>query len=273
MSKLRYPFSGPKTTGIILSLFFVLSSHLVTQAQCPVVDAGADGNVCTTGSYQLNPILSGDYGLVEWTTTNGQGSFLPNANDPDAVYFPGGSDLDGIVLTLTLRAFPNDPIACPDVYSDQLQLTVVAAPTDYAGPDEEVCGTTPITFSGATADNYDLVQWGKLDPSSGNLTNINTLEPTFTPNAYDVANGFAEFRLFAYGNSPCGNTTGSVKRIDITPAPSVNAGSISSTCGTNPAQISGASVSNASSFIWSTSGNGTFIPNTTTQNPSYTPSI
>lgn len=75
MSKLRYPFSGPKTSGIILSLFFVLLSHLVAQAQCPVVDAGIDSEVCTTGTYQLNPDLSGDFSAVEWTTS-GQGTFF-----------------------------------------------------------------------------------------------------------------------------------------------------------------------------------------------------
>jgi len=48
MSKLRYPFSGPKTTGIILSLFFVLlafSANIIGQTLTPSSDTYCEGSL------------------------------------------------------------------------------------------------------------------------------------------------------------------------------------------------------------------------------------
>lgn len=186
----------------------------------------------------------------------GKELFSPDRFTEDAVYIPGGSDLDGIVLTLTLRAFPIDPIACPDVYNDQLQLTVVAAPTADAGAAANICSGSSLTVDDAVANNYSAVQWELVHGTTGTLTNHTTLNPTFTPSAGDISNGLAQIRLFAYGNLPCGNTAGDIKIINITQAPTVSAGSVAATCGTTPSQIVGSSASNYNQIVWTSSGSG-----------------
>ena len=251
----------------LVSLGIFLLFHAELHAQCPVVNAGTDDAICANQTYQLNGSVAN---ATRYNWTHNGGGSLDFSNVLSPTYTPAGSDLDGISITFTLTATnPTDP-TCTGVYNDDVILTVVAAPVADAGPDATVCEGSSYTISGSSADYYSSVQWDRVLPTSGTFNNATLLHPTFTPSASDILRGYADVRLFAYGNTPCGNTSGDIMRINIAAAPTVNAGIDLTSCGTTAVRLSGVSSTNATTYLWSTSGTGSFDDQTAIM-PLYTP--
>ncbi len=249
--------------SIIVFLIFATELH----AQCPTVNAGPDDDICANQTYQLNGSVTN---AARYFWTHNGGGTLDFSNVLNPTYTPAGSDLDGISITFTLTATnPTDP-SCTDIYDDDVILTVVAAPVADAGPDATICEGDSYVISGSSANNYSSVQWEPVLPTSGLFNNELLLHPTFTPSASDILRGYADVRLFAYGNTPCGNTSGDIMRINIVEAPSVNAGADISSCGTSVVNIAGASATNASAYLWTSSGSGSFS-DASLLNTTYTP--
>ena len=97
----------------------------------------------------------------------------------------------------------------------------------------------------------------------------------YTPSAGDVASGVPVILTISVtGLDPC-NDNGVITdtvTIDLIELPDVSVGTTNaSICEDETYQIVGASADNVSSFNWTTSGNGNF-DNSTSINPTYTPS-
>jgi hypothetical protein len=104
---------------------------------------------------------------------------------------------------------------------------------------------------------------GTFSPSN---TNMNA---TYTPTAAEIANGNVTLTLTTTGNGLCNQVSDNIT-LNFTPAPVVNAGVDASFCANNAAIALNGSVTIASGGIWS-GGLGSFTPNNTTLNATYTP--
>jgi Putative metal-binding motif/Secretion system C-terminal sorting domain len=91
--------------------------------------------------------------------------------------------------------------------TDNEPVAVIPAPSVFAGPDQNTCGTAPYAITGATAQNTTGVSW--TTTGSGTFTGTGTLTPTYTPTPLEVGSSLT-FYLSGTGNAPCLATSDSL---------------------------------------------------------------
>ncbi|MDY0102091.1 MAG: hypothetical protein RBS07_04080, partial [Lentimicrobium sp.] len=226
-----------------------------------IVEAGGNQTICEGTSATMAASAS-NYVSLLWTSS-GTGTFA-NATIEDAVYSPSASDIanGSAILTLTATA----QTGCPAV-SDFMTLTINKAPLANAGSNALICQGSAHTLSGATASNYASILW--TSDGTGSLTDETTLTPTYTPGAGET--GIITLTLTAQPNTGCATAAVSTMTITINGSASAGAGDDATICESTTHTLSG-SASNYASYIWTTSGSGTFSNTTTTLTPVYTPS-
>ena len=238
------------------------SDRTITFTPAPVVNAGANGTVCANNSaITLNGSVTGAAGA---TWSGGAGTYAPNANTLNAVYTPSAAERAAGTVTLTLTTVGNG--TC-NAESAQVTYTITPAPTANAGSDRVVCANNAaVTLNGSFTVAAGGV-WsggaGTFDPST---TNMNAI---YTPTAAEIANGNVTLTLTTTGNGLCTAVTDNMV-ISFTPAAVVNAGAAVSVCANNAAVALNGSVTGATGGAWS-GGAGTYAPNNTTLNATYTP--
>ncbi len=238
----------------------------ITILPSPVVSAGEDQIVCVNN---LNVALSGSVvGITNsgtWTTT-GTGTFLPNNTSLNATYILSSADSTAGGVTLTLTSTNNG--TCLAV-SDQMTISVLPAGTANAGSDISVCGNNAYVSlngsvgGGATSGTWSTTGTGVFTPSS------TTLNATYIPSPYDIANGTVSLTLTA---NSC-NTAVDQLTVTITQAPEVFAGDDQTVCSSqSEIELNGTLGGSATTAIWTTNGTGTFSPSATSLSATYTPS-
>ena len=181
------------------------------------------------------------------------------------MYTPSAAERTAGTVTLTLTTVGNGNC---NAVSDQVTFTITPAPTANAGLDRTVCANNAAvalngSFTIATGGIWSGGA-GTFDPSTTNMGAI------YTPSAAEITAGIVTLTLTTTGNGTCNAVTDQMV-ISITDAPTVNAGAPISLCANN-AQVSlNGSVFGATGGAW-TGGSGTFAPNNTTLNATYTPS-
>ncbi|MFN6946008.1 MAG: hypothetical protein ACK4ND_13750, partial [Cytophagaceae bacterium] len=244
----------------------VSSTVTITLPPGPVVNAGPDRTVCgDVNSVPMTASVQNAGGGI-WTT-DGTGTFSPNATTINAVYIPSVTDKADGSINLRLTSTGNG--SCSAV-SDLMVLTITPPPTVNAGPDMTRCGD----IGGFTLNGQVTVAsggvWTTTGSGSFNPDNA-TLNATYIPSAQDVEDGFVDFTLTTTGNGTC-NAVSDQMRLTLTPAPTVNAGPDNTICADSAyAPVAGA-VTVASGGVWSSTGTGSFAPNNTTLNARYYPS-
>ena len=222
------------------------------------VNAGEDGEICETDSYQLQGSAE-NYESALWT--GGTGTFS-DATDLNAVYTPGIGETGAVTLTLTAYGIGN----CPDA-EDSMTLIIHGAPTAYAGEDATVCEDEMYDLDDATATNYETVRW--YTSGDGHFNNATVLNTKYTPGESDIAHGFVTLTLYAYGSELCEDASDEMTLfIEVTPE--ADAGPNATICETDTYYLEFASASNYESLLWTTTGDGTFNDETAL-NPVYTP--
>lgn len=229
----------------------------------PVVNAGTDRSVCANNaSVSLNGIVTNAGG---GTWTGGAGTFSPNANTLNATYYPTATEISSGSITLTLTSTGNG--TCLPV-SDNVLITITPSPVINAGPDLTVCANNSITSLSATVSVASGVNW---TGGTGSFTpNRNVVTPSYSPSAAEVAAGSVLLTVTSTGNGNCLPVSDDV-RINISPAPLVNAGADRTVCANNSSLALNGSVTVATGGVWS-GGTGTFTPSASVLNASYTPS-
>ncbi|MCA1763163.1 MAG: gliding motility-associated C-terminal domain-containing protein [Flavobacteriales bacterium] len=254
------PFSlglinGGASSGCRFGYFSEFSAEIL-------VDAGPDQTVCANRDTEIEGSISGGATQGVWST-NGTGTFVPDATTLEATYEPSLADLSAGEVTLTLTSVSN----CFPV-EDEVVITYTPAPVVNAGADIEACeNNTTVTLDGFV-DVATGGVWGGGDgtfnPSPG------TLDATYTPSAAEVADGSVELTLSSTGNGNCLQES-DVVEITFGPAPTADAGEDQVLCENNPdAQLNG-SVTIAGGGVWS-GGTGFFTPSASSLAPIYTPS-
>ncbi len=201
------------------------------------------------------------YDQLVWESS-GTGTF-DNPTILNPTYTPSDEDIlnGGVVLTVFLYAYQG----C-DNLSDNLTLDILRVPAVYAGQDDEICEGLPYPVNGADVQFASEILW--TTDGQGTLINPAELEPTYLPAPGET--GMISFTLRASNNvcPPSFDT----RTLLIAPKATVQAGPDGTNCGTEPYQVLGASVTNYSGLLWSSSGSGTF-DDVTILEPTYTPSI
>jgi len=238
------------------------SSRTITFTPAPVVNAGVDGTVCANNAaISLNGSVTGATG-GNWS--GGTGTYSPNANTLNATYTPSAAERTAGTVTLTLTSTGNG--TCNPV-TDQVTFAITPAPTANAGPGQTLCANNAVASLNGSFTVATGAVWsggaGGFSPSTTNMA------ATYTPTAAEIAGGSVTLTLTTTGNGGC-NAVASPITLAFTAAPSVNAGANSSVCANNATIALNGSVAGASGGVWS-GGLGSFSPNNTALNGTYTP--
>jgi hypothetical protein len=148
-------------------------------------------------------------------------------------------------------------------------LTIGAPVTASAGVDGSTCGTTPFTVSTSSASNYSSINW--TSSGTGTFANQNTLYPTYTPGAGDVALGAVTLTMHVQGNSPCFTILQDNMLLTILNTATAYAGPDAQVCSGSSYTVTGASATNYAAISWSSTGTGTLVSGNTLS-PTYIPS-
>ena len=225
-------------------------SNSITVNQTPIVSTSSSSICVGSTATILSPTTSGT-----WVSSNP--AFATVANEGAVTGVAAGS----VTFTFTTTE------GCSATTS---AVTVIAAPTATAGPNQTICSTGG-ALTGFSASNQSNITWttsgtGTFSPASG------TVNPTYTPSAADIAAGSVNVTLTAVATSPCAvNATTAPVTITIQKAPTATAGPNQTICGTG-GTLTGFSAANQSNITWTTSGTGTFSPASGSASPTYNPS-
>lgn len=227
-------------------------------------NAGADQVICGGSSVLLAGATGG--GAATGTWSGGTGTFA-DPNSLNTVYTPGAGDISSGSVTLMLTT--DDPAGPCTAVSDQVIITINTQPIVNAGPDQTICAGSPVTLAGTLGGTATSGTW-----SGGNGSfspNANTLNAVYNPGAGEITSGFVILTLTT--NDPAGVCTAVTDQVAITinPAATVSAGASQIICSNASATLAGVVGGGASGGVWS-GGTGTFIPDRSTLNASYTPS-
>jgi hypothetical protein len=228
----------------------------------PTVNAGADQTLCgNNATATLNAIITVATG-VQWS--GGTGTYSPGSTALNITYSPSAIEIANGSVTLNATTTGNGSCLAA---ADQVTLTFTAAPTANAGADVSICANNPaIALNGVVT----VATGGQWTGGTGSYTpGSNSLSTTYTPTAAEIAAGTMTLTLTTTGNGSCNAATDD-KVITFTPAPIVNAGADGTVCASAANMTLAGSVTGATGGIWS-GGTGTFAPNNTTLNATYTP--
>lgn len=232
----------------------------------PTAFAGPDLVACANNPVALGGSISGGSGTGIWTTPNGSGVFSPSDTTLSASYIPTNADTLATPIMVILTSTGNGGCLAS---SDTLFITVNPGPEVTAGADQTVCANNAIVSLSGTFYLATGIEWNTNGDGTFSPDSI-TINATYTPGPIDTTNGTVTLYITSTGNGLCNAAVDSMV-ITITDAPIVDAGPNQSICtGTPSATLNGTVSGGATTGQWTTTGTGTFAPNDSTLNASYT---
>ncbi|MBK9146810.1 MAG: gliding motility-associated C-terminal domain-containing protein [Flavobacteriales bacterium] len=238
------------------------SNRTITFTPAPIVSAGSNGTVCANAPLiSLNGSVSGATGAI-WS--GGAGTFTPNNTTLNATYMPTAAQIAAGTVTLTLTSAGNGNC---NAVSSNVTFSITPAPTASAGNNLTLCSNNP---AAALSGSVTVATGGVWSGGNGTFNPSNTnLGAVYTPSAAEIANGSAILTLTTTGNGQCSAVSDDVL-LTFTPAPTASAGADATICANNPVVFLNGAVGGATGGVWS-GGNGSFTPNNTALNATYTP--
>jgi|GEM_PF-1065214 len=171
----------------------------ITVLESAVVYAGADATIAEGESYTIEDATVFNTEIVVWSTY-GDGTFDDNTMI-NPTYFPGVEDVVAGQVTLSLYGGGD----CPAV--DQMVLYIGEPPCPNpafadAGEDVTVCADGEAVQLDGYVENAAMFFWSTLT-GSGEFSDENILNPTYTPGEGDYMMGSVELCLTAIGLENC----------------------------------------------------------------------
>ena len=120
---------------------------------------------------------------------------------------------------------------------------------------QQLVPVTPFIASQAVSSNTTAVFWTKL--GDGSFVNPAVLNPTYIPGPLDLANGTFNLYMTGMGIAPCGNTIDTLVVL-LAPKTVAFAGENDTICTGTAYHLVNATVENADSTLWTTTGDGNF---------------
>ncbi len=234
----------------------------VNLTSAATVNAGADIRTCAaTPTVSLGGSVGG--GATGGVWSGGKGTFSPDANTLNATYTPTAAEI--AAGSVTLRLTSTGPCAA---VSDSINIIIGASASAQAGNDQIVCSNSPEVklvgaIGGATGAVWTSSGTGTFSPDA------NRLNAVYTPSPADIAAKEVTLTLTTTGGS-CGTGKDEMK-LTITPAATVNAGADREVCVSSPTISLAGQIGGGATFGTWSGGAGTFSPNASTLNATYTP--
>jgi PKD repeat protein len=215
----------------------------------PLVYAGATKVVCGQDSVRLNDAnFGGSTSSVTWS--GGAGTFYPDPNTLNAVYFPTAGEIGSmIILTIT----SDDPAGPCDIVSDQVDVYINTPPAVDAGVDQIVCESSEVELDGSIGGGASSATWSGGLGTFDDDTDLNT---SYFPDSTEIGT-IVTLRLTT--DDPAGPCSAIFAEVNITieEAPVVDAGLDQAICIGDTLFLNGSIGGSASSAIWS-GGIGTY---------------
>jgi gliding motility-associated-like protein len=244
----------------------VIDTVVITITNAPIVNAGLNLSICKNNTASvLSGLVTGPTTTGIWS--GGSGSFNPSTSVLNATYTPSAAELTAGFADLYLSSTNNGNC---NLVRDTVRITFTNAPVVNAGADLFTCANNISTaISGVVSGPTTTGVWsgglGTYNPGSSALTS------TYTPSTAEVLAGIVTLTLTSTNNGNCNQVT-DVVQINLTPAPSVSAGTNLTVCENNAtSSLSGVVSGPTSTGVWS-GGTGTYNPNSSTLNALYSPS-
>ena len=244
-----------------------VSQKTITIVPQPFVTIPSSKTICEGSTLVIsnNDASATDYSSLQWTSSNGLGTFS-STSTPATIYTPATGQTSTVTLTLTASS-PNG--VCPSA-SSPLVLTIIPKPIVEAGTNGTICQTGTFTVSGASVQNSTLYSWSVSGAATILSGTENTLNPVIVPNT--GATGTVTVTLTAIGNGICPVVITDFITIQINPIPVVNAGANGSLCEGSVSYPLNGTVTNATSYTWTTTGGGLIQQTANPLAPIYIPS-
>ena len=232
---------------------------LITINPPVTVNAGNDTTVCASAAIQMNAAAGGTT-FNHWTSS-GTGAFSPNDSSLNVLYQPSPADtIAGSVIIIL-----NGSNACFNSI-DSVVVSFAITPSVNAGADQLICAGDSLSLNG-TASVASGLQW----TSSGTgifFPNDTMMNAAYIPSAADITAGSVALCLTADTNI-CGYASDTLL-LSISPSLNVFSGNDTSLCVGVSLQLNG-TANGATSWHWTASGSGSFIPNDSVLSSVYQP--
>ncbi len=227
----------------------------------PTANAGSDLSVCANNA---TVALGGSVTIAtggQWSS-NGTGTFSPNNTSLNTNYIPSNADTTAGSVTIYLTTTGNGSCFAS---IDSLVVNFTPAPLVNA-PNVSVCRNNP----NALLNGYSSTGTGTWTTlGSGTFNPNNTIpNPTYIPSTADTTAGSVLIVYTSTGNGACNAVTDTLL-LTFSSIPTVTAGPSQMVCANN-SSVTLNGLSSTSSGTWTSSGTGTFSPNTI--NGNYIPS-
>ncbi|MFL5752393.1 MAG: PKD domain-containing protein [Bacteroidia bacterium] len=233
----------------------------------PLANAGADTTSCLNSpAIQLNGSVALASGGI-WTTTGASPGSFNNPNALNPVYTPSAAEItQGYAdVVLTGQGLIS---SCPPE-SDTVRITFVPGPTatiQSLGDTLQVCEDTSLVNLTAAITVATGVNW--TTNGTGTFNTASSMSTQYQPSAVDVSSGIVTLYVSSTGNGLCTQASDSLKLVFYA-VPSLTVTSANDTaCTSNVMPINAATATGAG--YWTSSGNGTFLPDTTALAATYT---
>lgn len=256
---------------------FVTDDVTITVAAPPTAAAGNDAAICAGDTHTLSgasiggAASTGTWSIISPATGGTLSSTAPTATPQNVTFTATAAGSYRLLLTT------NDPAGVCTAASDEVVITVNAAPIANAGADRNLCSPVNIRLTGSSVSGSATTGAWSIEPPFLGDGALTTTAQTATPqDVFFSATQAGTYTLRLTTNSPSGICPVDTDEITITvnPAPTVNAGSDNTICAGVPYTLSGATVGGAATTgawaITSPAGGGGAILSTTAQtnNPS-----
>lgn len=208
--------------------------------------------------------LNTDETTFVWTVVPAEAGNFSITNKLDTKFTPNSNYSGTATLTLTVQSL----YGCNSAKASK-EIQIVKQPTVNAGVNRRACVNDVIMLTGTSDSDSNI--WSTKESDADGVFEDNTKSITkYVPGENDIARGFVTFVFTATGNEPC--RAEDEVEITIVPNPIANAGDDANILPGEDYTLTTASAQYQSAIEWKTSGTGSFTPNNTTEQPTYTPS-
>ncbi len=236
-----------------------VSDNVVITLDPPATaEAGNAQSVCSnvaatlSGSSVGGSAITGAWSLVS-QPGGGDGALSSTAQtaSPSSITFTAS-----VAGNYTLRLTTDDPANTCGPATDDVVITILAAPTADAGAPQTICAGGTATLAGSFTGSTGITWTTSGDGTFNDATLGNAV---YTPGANDKSNGSVTLTVTTGG--PCASVNDNVV-ITIAPDPTVDAGLSQTICSSATVTLNASFGGAATGLLWTTSGDGTFDDNT-----------
>ncbi|MEA3503656.1 MAG: T9SS type A sorting domain-containing protein [Bacteroidota bacterium] len=231
----------------------------------PAVSAGDDDAVCEGDTIFLNATAT-NTNTVYWfhyPSSSNSGEFGSQDN-VTSWYVPSLYDYEQEEVELYIEA---SGFGTCGLVRDTIHFDITRKPQVNAGDDFSICKDGVANLSGEAEYNSG-VQWRTYYTNDGSFDDGSSLTTTYTPGAFDIANGSAMLILSGWATGACNEAVNDTLILTIHDYPTVSVGDDITICSSEKVELS-PDVDDFSALRWTTSGNGTFT-DITAVDPVYT---